>query len=116
MARTLAAATLAAGTLGLSPGAAHAADPTVNFAGSNSTFAGDCRGQDASLAGSGNTATIRGACRSFQTAGNSNRVLVDMAPGGTIKVFGNNNRVSWSGNGNVEVTAVGPGNVVTRAP
>jgi Protein of unknown function (DUF3060) len=115
MVRTAGMATVVAGTVGLSLGAAQARDPAVNFAGSNSTFAGDCHGLDASLAGSGNTATIRGACRAFQIAGDGNRVLVDMAAGGTIKVFGNNNRVSWSGNGEVEVTAVGPGNVVTRA-
>ena len=115
MAHTVGMATVVAGTVGLSLGTAQARDPAVNFAGSNSTFAGDCHGEDASLAGSGNTATIRGACRYFQIAGDGNRVLVDMAAGGTIKVFGNNNRVSWSANGEVEVTTVGPGNVVTRA-
>ncbi|MGE5270716.1 MAG: DUF3060 domain-containing protein [Thiohalocapsa sp.] len=98
-----------------SAGGAASADPAVNFAGSNSTFAGDCHGQDASLAGSNNTATIRGACRAFQIAGDDNRVLIDMAAGGTIKVYGNNNRVSWTANGNVEITTVGPGNTVTRA-
>jgi hypothetical protein len=101
-------------------GAAHTAaaqtrDPAVNFAGSNGTFAGDCRGQDASLAGSDNTVTIRGACRAFQIAGGGNRVLVDMAAGGTIKVYGSNNRVSWSSSGDVEVTTVGQDNIVTRA-
>jgi DUF3060 family protein len=115
MARTIGMATVVAGTVGLSMGTAHAADPRVNFAGSNSTFAGDCHGEDASLAGSGNTVTIRGACRAFQIAGDGNRVLVDMIAGGTIKVFGNNNRVSWTSDGEVEVTTVGPGNVVTRA-
>ncbi len=96
-------------------GAAQGADPAVNFAGSNSNFAGDCRGQEAMLSGSGNTATIRGGCRAFQIAGDGNRALVEMAPGGTIKVFGNNNRVSWTSSGEVEVTTVGPGNVVGRA-
>jgi hypothetical protein len=115
MARSVGLATVVAGTVGLSLGAADARDPAVNFAGSNSNFAGDCHGADASLAGSGNTVTIRGACRAFQIAGDGNRALVDMAAGGTIKVFGNNNRVSWTGNGDVEVTTVGPGNVVTRA-
>ncbi len=95
--------------------AAWGADPAVNFAGSNSNFAGDCRGQDASLAGSGNTVTIRGACRSFQIAGDGNRVLVDMAAGGKIKVYGSNNQVSWTAQGDVEVTTVGPSNIVTRA-
>lgn len=115
MARTVGMATVVAGAMGLSLGPGRAADPAVNFAGSNSTFAGDCHGQDASLAGSGNTVTIHGACRAFQIAGDGNRAFVDMAAGGTIKVFGNNNRVSWTGNGQVEVTTVGPGNVVTRA-
>jgi Protein of unknown function (DUF3060) len=115
MARTVGMATVVAGTVGLSLGAAQARDPAVNFAGSNSTFAGECHGQDASLAGSGNTVTIRGGCRAFQIAGDGNRALVDMAAGGTIKVFGNNNRVSWSSNGEVAVTTVGPGNIVTRA-
>ncbi len=96
-------------------GAAHGADPAVNFAGSNANFAGDCRGRDAMLSGSGNTVTIRGACRAFQVAGDGNRVLIDMAPNGTIKVYGNNNEVSWTSSGEVEVTAVGPGNTVTRA-
>jgi Protein of unknown function (DUF3060) len=115
MAHTVGIATIVAGTMGLSLGAAQARDPAVNFAGSNSTFAGDCHGQDASLAGSGNTATIRGACRAFQIAGDGNRVLVDMAAGGTIKVYGNNNEVSWTGQGEVGVTTVGPGNIVIRA-
>jgi hypothetical protein len=110
----LAAAALA-GAVGVGSGMAAAADPAVNFAGSKSNFAGDCRGQDASLAGSGNTVTIRGGCRAFQIAGDGNRVLVDMGAGATIKVFGNNNQVSWTGSGEVEVTTVGPGNVVTRA-
>jgi hypothetical protein len=95
--------------------AAHAADPAVNFAGSNARFAGDCHGQDASLAGSGNTVTIHGACRAFQIAGGDNRVLVDMAPNGTIKVYGDSNQVSWTSSGEVDVTTVGQNNVVTRA-
>jgi hypothetical protein len=49
-------------------------------------FAGDCSGQDASVAGNSNTVTIRGDCRSLQTAGEGNRVLVDMAPSASIKV------------------------------
>ena len=105
----------AAVVAGTAAGAAQAADPAVNFAGSGSNFVGECHGQDASLAGSGNTVTIRGACRAFQIAGDTNRVLVDMAAGGTIKVFGNNNQVSWTSSGDVEVTTVGPGNTVTRA-
>ena len=116
MARTIrVAAMVCAGTFAGAVGAVQAADPAVNFAGSNATFAGDCHGRDASLAGSGNTATIRGSCRAFQIAGDGNRVLVDMAADGTIKVYGSNNRVSWSGNGDVGVTTVGPGNTVTRA-
>jgi hypothetical protein len=108
-------AAVLAGAVGAAGSAAWAADPAVNFAGSGSNFAGDCRGQDASLAGSDNTVTIRGACRAFQIAGDGNRVLVDMAANGTIKVYGNNNLVSWTSNGEVEVTTVGPGNTVTRA-
>jgi hypothetical protein len=109
------AVVLVAGAVGSAGSAAWSADPVVNFAGSGSTFAGDCRGQDASLAGSNNTATIRGACRDFQIAGDGNRVLVDMAPSGTVKVFGNNNQVSWTSSGEAQVTTVGPGNTVTRA-
>jgi Protein of unknown function (DUF3060) len=104
----------AAGVTISSSAAAWARDPEVNFAGSNSHFAGDCRGQDANLSGSGNTVTIHGGCRAFQIAGGDNRVLVDMAPGGTIKVFGSNNEVSWSSTGEVEVTTVGQDNRVTR--
>ena len=95
--------------------AARAADPAVNFAGSNGTFAGDCHGQDASLAGSENTVTIRGACRAFQIAGNGNRVLIDIAAGGTLKVYGSNNQVSWTSTGEPEVTTVGSNNTVTRS-
>jgi hypothetical protein len=105
------AAALFAGALG----AAQAADPAVNLAGSTTTFAGDCRGQDASLAGSDNTVTITGGCRAFQIAGDGNRVLVDMAANGTIKVYGHGNQVSWTSSGRVEITVVGPGNTVTRA-
>jgi len=116
MARTISIATamVVAGSVGVG-GSAWGADPAVNFAGSGSTFAGDCRGADASLAGSNNTVTIRGACRAFQIAGDGNRVLVDMAADGTIKVYGNNNQVSWTSSGKVQVTTVGPGNTVTRA-
>ena len=96
-------------------GTATARDPAVNFAGGDSHFAGDCRGQEASLAGSNNIVTIRGACRAFQIAGDGNRVLVEMAPSGAIKVYGNNNQVSWTSPGDVEVTTVGPGNAVSRA-
>jgi Protein of unknown function (DUF3060) len=110
------AAAALAGAFGLNWTTAGAADPAVNLAGSTTSFAGDCRGQDASLAGSGNTATIRGACRALQIAGDGNRVLVDMAAGGTIKIYGSNNGVSWtSSGGEPEVTTVGPGNTVSRA-
>ena len=116
MARRMAiAAAVLAGTVGAAQGAAQSSDPEVNFAGSNAHFAGDCHGRDASLAGSGNIVTIHGACRAFQIAGDGNRVLVDMAAGGTIKVYGSNNEVSWRSAGKVDVTTVGPGNVVTRA-
>ena len=116
VARTILFAALATvGALGTVHETARAADPAVNFAGSNTRFAGDCHGQDASLAGSGNTVTIRGACRAFQIAGDNNRVLVDMSAGGTIKVYGNNNQVSWTSSGEIAVTTVGPGNAVTRA-
>ncbi len=96
------------------PGTALSADPAVNLADSNAHLAGDCHGRDASLAGSGNTVTIHGFCRAFQIAGDGNRVLVNMAPGGTIKVYGHNNQVSWTSSGRVEITTVGPGNTVTR--
>ena len=109
------AAAVFATAIGAAGPAALAADPAVNFAGSNTSFAGDCRGRDASLAGSGNTVTIHGGCRAFQIAGGDNRVLVDMTPGGTIRVYGSNNEVSWTSPGEVEVTAVGQGNTVTRA-
>jgi len=107
-----------AGAVGATAGgwsSASAADPAVNFAGSNAHFAGDCHGADASLAGSGNIVTIHGGCRAFQIAGGDNRVLVDMAPGGTIKVYGSTNEVSWTSPGEVEVTTVGQHNTVTRA-
>jgi len=105
----------AAASASVSVSAAQGADPAVNFAGSNARFAGDCHGQDASLAGSGNTVTIHGACRAFQIAGGDNRVLVDMAGNGTIKVYGDNNQVSWTSSGDVQVTTVGQNNTVTRA-
>ena len=109
------AVAVVAGAVASTGSAAWGADPAVNFAGTASTFAGDCRSQDASLAGSNNTVTIRGACRAFQIAGDGNRVLVDMAANGTIKVYGNNNQVSWTSGGEVQVTTVGPANTVTRA-
>jgi uncharacterized protein (DUF2345 family) len=100
-----------AGTAGIAP----AASAAVNFAGNEASFAGDCGGQEASIAGSGNTVTIRGDCRSLQVAGDGNRVLVDMAANGSIKVYGSNNQVSWSSKGEVEITTAGPGNTVSRA-
>ncbi len=108
-------AALAAACIVGMPGMAQAADPAANFANSNAHMTGDCQGRDASLAGSGNTVTIRGACVAFQIAGNGNRVLVAMAPGGTIKIYGSHNEVSWSGTGDIAVTTVGPDNTVSRA-
>jgi hypothetical protein len=105
-------AAVLAGTVGM----ATAAQAAINFAGTNSSFTGDCGGQDASLAGSGNTVTIHGDCRALQISGDGNRVLVDMAAGGSIKVYGSSNQVSWSSKGDVEVTTSGPGNTVSRAP
>ena len=96
------------------PGMALARDPVANFAGSNETFSGNCEGQDANLSGSQNTVTIHGGCRYFQVAGDDNRVLVEMASDGVIKVFGKNNHVSWTGPGEVVVTKMGPGNVIAR--
>jgi hypothetical protein len=94
--------------------AAWARDPVANFAGSNENFVGNCAGEDANLSGSENTVTIRGACRYFQIAGDDNRVLVEMASDGVIKVFGKNNHVSWTGPGEVVITKQGPGNVIVR--
>ena len=94
--------------------AAPARDPAANFAGSNETFSGNCRGQDANLSGSDNTVTIHGACRYFQIAGDNNRVLVEMASDGVIKIFGKNNRVSWTGPGEVVITRMGPGNIIVH--
>jgi hypothetical protein len=94
--------------------AATARDPAANFAGSNETFSGNCQGQDANLSGSDNTVTIHGNCRYFQIAGDDNRVLVEMASDGVIKVFGKNNHVSWTGPGEVVVTKMGPGNIISR--
>lgn len=108
-------AAVLASAVGGAQAMAQARDPVVNFAGSNGTFTGDCRGQDASLAGSNNMVTIRGACRAFQIAGGGNRVLVDMASGGTIKVYGSNNRVSWTSSGEADITTVGQENAVSRA-
>ena len=112
MARTISVMVMVlAGTAGIAP----AASSAVNFAGNDASFAGDCGGQDASLAGNGNTMTIRGDCRSLQIAGDGNRVLVDMAASGSIRVYGSNNQVSWSSKGEVEVTTAGPGNTISRA-
>ena len=99
----------------MAAGAAAADAAAVSFAGSNQTMSGNCGGHDASLAGSGNTVTLRGACRFFQLAGDDNRVYVEMAANGTIKVLGKRNQVSWTGPGDVQVTALGPDNVVLRA-
>ena len=112
MRRTVSTATALFAAAGF---AATATAAAVNFAGSNSTFAGNCNGADASLAGSGNSVTIRGACRALQIAGDDNRVLVDMAPEGTIKVYGSNNKVSWTSRGEVDINTAGPGNTVSRA-
>jgi hypothetical protein len=104
-----------AGAVGAAGASARTGDPAVNFAGGNTNFTGNCNGGDAMISGSDNTGTIRGGCRSLQIAGDGNRVLIDMASNATIKVYGNNNRVSWTSSGEVLVTTVGPGNVVTRA-
>jgi uncharacterized protein with LGFP repeats len=109
----LGAVVIAAGALA---GAAQAADPAANFAGTGESWSGDCRGQNANLSGSRNTVTIHGGCRYFQIAGNDNHVLVDMAANGIIKVFGSNNEVSWKSPGEVIITKLGPGNVIVRAP
>jgi Protein of unknown function (DUF3060) len=95
-------------------GTALGRDPVANFAGSNETFSGNCEGQDANLSGSENTVTIRGGCRYFQIAGDGNRVFVEMASDGIIKVFGKRNHVSWTGPGEVVITKLGPGNVIVR--
>ena len=112
MARTISVmAMVLAGTAGIAP----AASVAVNFAGNEASFAGDCGGQDASLAGNSNAVTICGDCRSLQIAGDGNRVLVDMAPSDSIRVYGSNNQVSWSSTGEAEVTTAGRGNAVSRA-
>jgi hypothetical protein len=50
----------------------------------------------------------------LQIAGDGNRVLVDAAPSGTIKIHGSNNQVSWLSKGEVEITTAGPGDTVSR--
>lgn len=66
---------------------------TVNGSGLSVTV--DCNGGNAAVNGSSNRVVFRGHCRTLRVAGASNRVDIDLAPGGAIEVVGAGNSVVY---------------------
>ena len=67
----------------------------VQYTSSRTKQAVTCEGRTVDLAGSRNDMTLTGLCRFVRVSGAHNDVYIDIVPGGTIEITGNNNDVSW---------------------
>ena len=54
-----------------------------------------CEGRTVDIAGDRNDMTLTGLCRFVRVSGAHNDIYIDIVPGGTIEITGNNNDVSW---------------------
>ncbi|KMS56455.1 hypothetical protein V474_16165 [Novosphingobium barchaimii LL02] len=88
-----------------------------SFEGAGETSTLDCDGGTAAITGAGNTIIVTGGCAELVIEGADNRVRVDLARKGSIRITGASNRVSWTTPDGSKpiVKVVGAGNSVSRA-
>ncbi len=67
-----------------------------SFEGAGGTTELDCDGGTATIEGASNIVTVTGQCTLLIVEGAGNRVQVDLAPNGEIRVVGASNEVVWT--------------------
>lgn len=97
-----------------------AAAPAIaqnTFEGAGATSELDCDGGTASIMGASNTMTVSGRCTQLVIEGAGNRVRVDLASKGVIRITGASNVVTWTTPDATkpQVRVTGAGNQVSRA-
>jgi hypothetical protein len=96
------------------PLTAHAQDV---YEGAGATQEMDCAGGTATIRGASNTMTVTGVCKALVIEGAGNRVRVDMAAKGVIRISGASNQVVWRtpDGSKPRVNVAGAGNRVAKA-
>ena len=104
-------------TAALLLGTAASASAQASYEGAGETSELDCDGGTATITGASNTMTVTGGCKQLIIEGAGNRVQVDLAPKGIIRITGAGNRVTWRTPDatKAQVQIVGAGNRVTHA-
>ncbi len=101
--------TIAAGML-----VAPAAHAQSDFSGAGETSELDCDGGTATISGASNTMRVTGRCTRLVIEGAGNRVEVDLASKGAIRITGASNQVAWTtpDGSKARVSVAGAGNRV----
>ncbi len=89
----------------------------ARYEGAGATQEMDCEGGTATIAGASNTMTITGSCRALVIEGAGNRVRVDLASKGSIRISGASNQVVWRtpDGSKARVSVAGAGNRVSQS-
>ena len=104
---------LAAAGLLAAPALAAAQGPDLLFQAEGQTLSGTCSGQAVRIEGNHNAITLYGSCASLLLKGLANTVQMSVATGGSIRVEGGSNRVSFHADGSAPaIVALGPDNDV----
>ncbi len=89
----------------------------TSYEGAGATQDMDCDGGTATIRGASNTMTITGGCSALVIQGAGNRVQVDLAAKGTIRISGAGNTVTYrtADHKKARVSIAGAGNRVSMA-
>jgi hypothetical protein len=88
-----------------------------SYEGAGETAELDCGGGTATITGASNTMTVTGWCKELVIEGASNRVQVELAPKGVIRIVGAGNQVRWTtpDGSKAQLRVTGAGNRVSLA-
>ncbi len=85
-----------------------------DFSGAGETSELDCDGGAAAISGASNTMRITGGCTQLVIEGAGNRVEVDLASNGVVRITGASNQIAWTtpDGSKARVSVTGAGNRV----
>lgn len=103
---------LALSSIGIAP----AALAQSRYEGAGETGELDCGGATATISGASNTMTVTGRCKQLVIEDASNRVQVDLASKGVIRIVGAGNQVQWTtpDGSKAQLRITGAGNRVSQ--
>lgn len=89
----------------------------ADFTGAGQTIDLDCDGKSATIVGANNEMTITGHCQLLSIEGAANRVHVQMAKNGVIRVTGASNEIDWAtpDGSKPRLQITGAGNRISKA-